>query len=123
MPDENLDPKEAPLLIVEVPALQRPEAPTKEIRDALSVLPHNIGFAYLMKKFAFQRAIVDAQLRGQRQKSFEDFTALQAQSAALGWVESQVRFETSQKEREKTPATPVEVELFQQVLAAQEVLQ
>lgn len=118
------DPEKAPqLVVVELPALQRPEAPNSELRAALTALPFNVAFDYLMKKFRFQRAVIDSQLKGQRHKTLEDVHALQAQSAALAWLEAQVKFETQQQEREKLPATPHELELFEQIKNSQSVLQ
>lgn len=120
------DPKEAPkdrLVVVELPLLQRPEPPDTELKAALAALPFNVAFDYLMKKFRFQRAVIDSQLKGTRHKTLEDVQALQAQSAALAWLEAQVRFETQQQERERKPATPHEIELFNQIRDTQNVLE
>lgn len=111
------DPKEAPQvpLVIEVAPLQRPLPPTPEVRSVLVSLPLNIGFDYLMKKFRFQRVILEAQLKGQKHATLEDVNTLQAYLSALAWVEAQVKLETQQQEMKKDPVTPYEQQLFNEI--------
>jgi hypothetical protein len=120
------DPKEAPRekpIVIEVPVASRVDAPSTEIRQALALLPFRPEFDYLMRKFRFQKAVIQSQLNSQSHKTLDDANKLQALIAALSWLETQVKFETQQQEAKKTPTTPYEVELFNQIRDSINVLE
>jgi hypothetical protein len=119
------DPQEAPQSQVQIlvpAAAERVEPPTKEIRDSLASLPHHPGFAWLMKKFAFQRTVLDSTLRSQKHADLRAVDALQNLSFALNWVQAQVDQETGRQKPETRPTTSYETELFEKVKANINVL-
>jgi|ERR1051326_9588906 hypothetical protein len=110
------DPKESPRpLVIEVPVASRPEPPNPDVRLAIISLQHNIGFQYLMKKFQFQKAVLDARLRSTKHKSLEEVQILQAGIAASDWLKAEVDFETKQQAPEQKKVSSYEQQLFDEI--------
>jgi hypothetical protein len=121
------DPSNAPsaqLQLVQVQGTQRPEPASKEIRESIISLQYHAGFQWLMKKLAFQTAIIDSRLRTEKHTELKDVHLLQSMINGFNWLEQQIDQEVqASKLSQRVPATPFEQQLFEQVSSAIEKLE
>lgn len=99
------------LLVVEVPLLDRPEPITPELRESLTTLKFHPGFNYIMKRYRFQRAVLEAKLKTERHETLRDAEVLQVGISWMNWIEQQINVEI-----QKTAPVPAQPTNYEQVL-------
>lgn len=107
---------------VEVEKAVRVPEMNEDIAKMVGSLQSHPGFIYLLNKLRFHRAILQAQLAGNRQESMTDVVMLQSGCAWSGWLQREMEAAIGFKPEVSAPPSRSELAIFEEAQQQLEVL-